>query len=168
MVRRAGAKAGDVIAVSGTIGDGILGLAATRGEIDDPDGWLTGRFRLPRPRLDLREALRGRASAAADVSDGLVADAGHIAETSDVGISLNLDALPVSPAAGRWLTAQPDRAAALIYLATGGDDYEVVATFSGETPPGFTACGAVVAGKGVEVRVDGRAVEVAQGGWRHL
>jgi thiamine-monophosphate kinase len=168
MVRRAGARAGDAIAVSGTIGDGTLGLAAARGEIEDADGWLAGRFRLPSPRLELREALRARARAAADVSDGLIADAGHIATASGVGIRLDLDALPLSPAARRWLEVQPDRAAALVRLAAGGDDYEVVAAFSGEIPPGFTACGVFVAGDAIEVRAGGRKVAVGQGGWRHL
>ena len=61
-LRRAGARVGQVVAVSGTIGDGALGLAAGRGEIADPDGFLAGRLRLPTPRLDLRGALRDRAS----------------------------------------------------------------------------------------------------------
>lgn len=168
MVRRAGAKVGDVIAVSGTIGDGTLGLAAVRGEVEDPDGWLASRYRLPTPRLDLREALRTRAHAAADVSDGLIADAGHIAEASGVGLILDLDALLLSRAARVWLSAQSDRAAALIRLATGGDDYEVVCAVSGDVPGGFTAIGCLVAGNEVDVRVDGRRVEIAQRGWTHL
>jgi thiamine-monophosphate kinase len=168
MVRRAGAKVGDVIAVSGTIGDGALGLAAVRGEIEDAGGWLAGRYRLPTPRLDLREALRTRANAAADVSDGLIADAGHIAEASGVGLSLDLDALPLSPAARLWLNAQPDRTAALVRLATGGDDYEGVCAVSGVVPEGFTAIGVAVAGAEIEARVDGRRIAIVQGGWRHL
>ena len=168
MVRRAGAAVGDLVAVSGTIGDGTLGLAAARGEIDDPDGSLLDRYRLPNPRLDLRQALRDHATAAADVSDGLVADAGHVAEASGLGMRLDLDALPLSPAARRWLDLQPDRSAALIGLATGGDDYEVVCTMPDAAPEGFTVIGAVVAGSGVEVRVDGMRLDVAQGGWRHL
>jgi thiamine-monophosphate kinase len=168
MVRRAGAKAGDVVAVSGTVGDGALGLAAVRGEIEDADGWLADRYRLPQPRLELREGLRERATAAADVSDGLVADAGHIAAASGVGVRLDLEALPLSPAGRRWLGGRRDRAAALIRLATGGDDYEVICTAAGGPPEGFTAVGEVVAGAGVEVRVDGRRVEIAQAGWKHL
>jgi thiamine-monophosphate kinase len=168
MVRRAGAGFGDVLAVSGTIGDGALGLAAVRGEIADADGWLAGRLRLPTPRLDLCEALREQAHAAADVSDGLIADAGHIAEASGFGLSLDLDEMPLSPVAAAWLDEQPDRASALLRLATGGDDYEVVAAFPGSPPDGFTPIGEVVFGSGVEVRVDGRPVTVAERGWRHL
>ena len=168
MVRRAGARAGDRLAVSGTIGDGALGLAAVRGEIEDPEGWLAERYRLPTPRLDLREALRDRALAAADVSDGLVADAGHIAGASGVGLRLDLDAMPLSPAARAWLDGQADRAAALVRLATGGDDYEVVCAFSGAPPAGFTACGEFVAGSDIDVWLTGRKVAVARGGWRHL
>ena len=168
MVRRANAQAGDVLAVSGTIGDGVLGLAAVRGEIADPDGWLAGRLRLPTPRLDLCEALLEQAHAAADVSDGLIADAGHIAEASGFGLSLDLDEMPLSPAAAAWLDEQPDRAAALVRLATGGDDYEIVAAFADSPPEGFTPIGEVVFGAGVEVRVDGRSVSIAKRGWRHL
>jgi thiamine-monophosphate kinase len=168
MVRRAGARPGDVLAVSGTIGDGALGLAAARGEIDDPDGFLAGRLRLPTPRLDLRDALRGHATAAADVSDGLVADAGHIAAASGVAITLDLDRLPLSAQARAWLDAQGNRQAGLVRLATGGDDYEVVATFSGEPSQGFTAVGEIRAGAGVEVSSNGRAIPIDRGGWRHL
>jgi len=168
MVRRAGARVGDTLAVSGTIGDAALGLAAVRGEIADPDGWLADRYRLPTPRLDLRQALRAHAHGAADVSDGLIADAGHIGEASGVGMRIDLEALPLSTAARGWLDDQGDRAAALVRLATGGDDYEVVAAFAGAPPAGFTVCGAIIAGPDIKVCLDGRRVEVVQGGWRHL
>jgi len=168
MVRRAGARAGEVVGVSGTIGDGALGLAAVRGEIADPDGDLAERLRLPNPRLDLRQALLAHASAAADVSDGLVADAGHIATASGVGVDLDLDRLPLSPAARDWLDAQPERAAALLRLAAGGDDYEVVASFPESPPNGFTAIGHIRSGSGVRVMAGGRELVVDRGGWRHL
>jgi thiamine-monophosphate kinase len=168
MVRRAGAKPGDVVAVSGTIGDGALGLLAARSEIADADGFLADRYRLPRPRLDLRALLAAHATAAADVSDGLVADAGHIAEVSGVCLTLDLDRAPLSAQAGRWVESQPDRIAALVRLATGGDDYEIVCTFAGKAPEGFTAIGEVLAGEGIEVRAGGRVIEVAHAGWRHL
>jgi thiamine-monophosphate kinase len=167
MVRRASAKPGDILAVSGTIGDGALGLAATRGEVEDSDGFLAGRYRLPTPRLDLRSVV-ATASAAADVSDGLIADAGHIGEASQVRLSLDLQRMPLSMAARRWLDAQPDRTAAVVRLATGGDDYEVVATFSGPPPQGFTAIGTVSAGEGIEVLLDGAPVAIDHAGWRHL
>jgi thiamine-monophosphate kinase len=168
MVRRAGARVGDTVAVSGTIGDGALGLAAVQGEIEDADGWLAGRYRLPTPRLDLRETWRGQATAAADVSDGLIADTGHIAEASAVGIRLDLHRLPVSKEARFWVDSQPDRNAALVRLATGGDDYEVVGTFAGAAPEGFTAIGEVVAGSGVEVFAGSAKLDVVHKGWRHL
>lgn len=169
MVRRAGAQPGDRILVSGTIGDGTLGLAAVRGEIDDLEGHLASRYRLPFPRLDLRDALRKFATAAADVSDGLVADARHIAAASGVQLILDLEQIPVSGAAASWLEAQPDLAAALITLATGGDDYEVLCTApaKGPKPAGFTVVGEVAAGDGVETRVAGRIVDPGYGGWRH-
>lgn len=168
MVRRGGARPGDTLAVSGPIGDGVLGLAAAKGEVADRDGWLAARYRLPTPRLDLRPALRASARAACDVSDGLVADAGHIGEASGVAIRLDLERMPLSPPARAWVDAQPDRAAALVRLATGGDDYEIVAAFAGEPPAGFNAIGVASAGEGVQVTAGGQVVEIAQGGWRHF
>ncbi|WP_312164381.1 thiamine-phosphate kinase [Phenylobacterium sp.] len=163
MIRRAGARPGDLVMVSGTIGDGWLGLAAARGELPDPDGYLAGRYRLPSPRLDLREVLAAQASAAADVSDGLVADARHIARASGVRLRLELERLPLSDAARAWSNG----AAGLAALASGGDDYEIVCT--GPSPiPGLTVIGDVVAGEGVEVRAAGALVDVGAGGWRHL
>lgn len=169
MVRRAGARPGDNVLVSGTIGDGTLGLAAVRGEIDDPDGQLVHRYRMPEPRLDLREILRRGATAAADVSDGLVADARHIAEASGVALRLDLDRIPLSGAAATWLEAQEDVSAALLRLGTGGDDYEVVCTMAPDTPkpPGFTVVGQVSEGEGVEIRAAGRLLDAGAGGWRH-
>jgi thiamine-monophosphate kinase len=166
MVRRAGARIGDLVMVSGAIGDGVLGLAAARGEIADPDGGLRRRYELPDPRLDLRDALRAGATAACDVSDGLVADLGHIARASGVGMTVDLDRVPLSVGARAWLDGRPDRAAALVNLTTGGDDYEVACT-GPALLPGLTAIGSVVAGAGVLARVDGQAVDAGAGGWRH-
>jgi thiamine-monophosphate kinase len=170
MVRRAGAKVGDQVLVSGTIGDGALGLAAVQGLIADPDGFLAFRYRLPDPRLDLRAPLRAAATAAADVSDGLVADAGHIAKASAVRLVIDLDRIPLSGAAATWLEQQPDLQEALIRLGSGGDDYEIICTQPPDRPKpaGFTVIGEVVAGEGVSVRAAGRPVDVGQGGWRHL
>lgn len=169
MIRRGGARAGDKVMVTGAIGDSTLGLAAVQGGAHDPEGRLAHRYRLPEPRLDVRDALRRHATAAADVSDGLIADARHIAEASGVGLALDLDLLPLSGAAATWLEAQPDTAVALLRLATGGDDYEIVCTMpSGVTRPrGFTQIGEVRETPGLEVRAAGRVIDPGDGGWRH-
>ncbi len=169
MVRRAGARPGDKLLVSGAIGDATLGLAAVMGEISDPDGRLTHRYRIPEPRVDLRETLRRHATAAADVSDGLIADARHIAEASGVGLTIDLDRIPLSGAAATWLEGQADVAASLLRLGTGGDDYEVVCTMASgvRKPTGFTVIGEVREGAGVEVLAAGRPVDPGDGGWRH-
>jgi thiamine-monophosphate kinase len=167
MVRRAGARAGDLVQVSGPIGDGWLGLAAARGALAGLGNTdievLADRYRLPRPRVGLDLA---GATACADISDGLVADAGHIGEASGLGVEIDLDRLPLSAAASAWLAGQDDRAAALIALATGGDDYELVAS-SPRPLPGFSVVGRMTADLSLSVRVDGRAIEVARTGWRH-
>jgi thiamine-monophosphate kinase len=170
MVRRSGARPGDRLLVSGTIGDGALGLAAVQGAIPDPDGFLAFRYRLPQPRLDLRETLRSCASAAADVSDGLVADAAHIATASGVGLRIDLDQIPLSGAAATWLEQQADPQEALIRLGTGGDDYEIVCTVPADRPKpaGLTVIGEVTADRAIKVRAAGRLVDVGQGGWRHI
>ena len=169
MIRRAGARPGDRVLVSGAIGDATLGLAAIQGEVSDPDGRLVHRYRFPEPRLDLRATLRRHATAAADVSDGLIADARHIAEASGVGLMLDLDQIPLSGAAATWLERQEDVASSLLRLATGGDDYEIVCTMpSGATRPrGFTVIGEVRETPGLEVRAAGRIVDPGAGGWTH-
>jgi thiamine-monophosphate kinase len=182
MVKRSGARFGDVLLVSGTIGDGLLGLKAARGELDGLSAgqadWLAARYHLPRPRLELLSALRAHASAAADVSDGLMADAGHIGEASGAAISLDLDLMPLSDPAKTWLALQPDRAAALAALAAGGDDYEIVCSARPEamTPLitaaravgiAMTEVGRVEAGLGLKVSCAGKVVTLARAGWRH-
>lgn len=169
MVRRGGARPGDKVLVSGAVGDATLGLSALTGDAPDPDGRLAHRYRIPEPRLDLRDLLRRHATAAADVSDGLIADARNIADASGVGLRLDLDHLPLSGAAATWLEGQDDVAAGLLRLASGGDDYEIVCTMpSGVTRPrGFTVIGEVVEAPGLEVRAAGRLVDPGRGGWTH-
>jgi thiamine-monophosphate kinase len=182
MVRRAGAKPGDLILVSGTIGDGGLGLLSAKGlsvrnsylEAE----WLADRYRLPQPRLGLRDALRDHAHAAMDVSDGLVADAAKLAAASGVGLEIDLDRMPLSEPAAAWLAGAPDRTAALVELATGGDDYEIVCAVSVDEAPALLAAavvggialapvGQVTEGAGVRVIVDGHEAEVARAGYVH-
>ena len=89
MIRRAGARPGDAVFVSGTIGDAGGGLAVLKGEgAEAQHAELVARYRVPEPRLALGHALRGIASAALDVSDGLIADLGHMAKASGVGIEI--------------------------------------------------------------------------------
>jgi len=123
-IRRGSAKEGDVIFVSGTIGDAGLGLGRLRDGAGQEDP-LVHRYQLPDPRVSLGNALRGIASAMADVSDGLLADLGHICEASALGATLDAAAVPVSEVA-RSATGTGD--ADILALLTSGDDYELVFT----------------------------------------
>lgn len=173
MVRRAGARAGDLLVVSGAIGDGGLGLAQVG--LADPDPWLLDRYHLPKPRLGLRAALRACATAAADVSDGMVADSGHLATASGLSLDIDLAGLPLSSSAAAWLAQQGDRAAALATLATSGDDYEVVcavppdrlAAMQALADVPLTVVGRFATGQGVRVAVDGRPIALRRGGYSH-
>ncbi|MEO0002535.1 MAG: hypothetical protein RLZZ22_227 [Pseudomonadota bacterium] len=129
-LRRSGARAGDEVWVSGQLGDARLALDALLGEIDlAPEVLARARQRLerPTPRLALGLALRGIASAAADVSDGLCGDLGHILAASGVGAELVADALLASSAISADLRALP-RERALRCALAGGDDYELIFT----------------------------------------
>jgi thiamine-monophosphate kinase len=167
MIRRAGARPGDHLYVSGPIGDGGLGLMAARGEIDDEA--LALRYRLPTPRLDLHAVLRAQAVAAADVSDGLIADARHIAEASGVRLRLWLESIPLSAGAERWLDRQSNYRQAMLWLASAGDDYELVCVTRPMIgcPEGLFAIGDVVEGEGVAVLDADEEVPTGPGGWRH-
>ena len=129
-IRRSGARPGDDIYVSGTLGDAALALAVIDGRARLPDAAFDAcrdRLDLPEPRVALGQALRGIATAAIDVSDGLVGDLGHIVERSGVGARIDVARLPASP----WLAAMlkgGDRALALACLLAGGDDYELCFT----------------------------------------
>lgn len=165
-VLRAGARAGDQLLVAGFIGDGLLGLKAARGDVADPVGRLAAHYRLPEPRLDLRDALRAQAHACADVSDGLLADALHIAEASGLGVHIALERLPLSIEAAAWLAGEADSRAARLALATGGDDY-ALAIAAPQAFAGAVAVGEFSAGQGVRVTFNGAPVELAALGYRH-
>lgn len=182
MVKRSGARAGDVLLVSGTIGDGYLGLKAARGELAlsaEDMAWLAGRYRLPEPRNALREALLAHATAGADVSDGLLADAGHIGEASGLAVEVALDRLPLSPPALAYLKSAHERTSgAVLALATGGDDYEVVCTtapdradaliaLAASAGVSLTVIGHMIEGQGVRATFDGEPVALHALGWRH-
>jgi thiamine-monophosphate kinase len=123
---RSGARAGDHIYVSGTVGDARLALEAFRGNVAlDRDDFDSVRLAMeqPRPRVALGQALRGVASSAIDVSDGLLGDLAHILRRSGVGAEVDVDAVPRSAALAR----QPQALQRTCTLA-GGDDYELVFT----------------------------------------
>ncbi len=152
-VRRSGARPGDRVFVTGPIGDGCFGLKAVRGEIDAPR--LAERYWLPSPRFGAAEG----ATAAADISDGLVADLGHICRASGVAAVIDLEAAPLSPEVA---ALGPE---ARLEALTGGDDYELVLT-ARESPA--IPVGRIVSGEGVTV-VDsaGQPVPLARQGYRH-
>jgi thiamine-monophosphate kinase len=180
-IRRSGARLGDEVWVSGTIGDAYLGLGILRGgypELDDENrAALVRRFQLPEPRVRLGPALAGIAHAMIDISDGLLADLGHICETSDVAAIVELPALPISAAARRVAVLEPGIAAR---LATGGDDYELAFTAAPEAAETIRGIGALLdvalarigrieAGQGVRlVDAAGRELFVEATGYRHF
>ncbi|MCX7384073.1 MAG: thiamine-phosphate kinase [Alphaproteobacteria bacterium] len=172
-LRRNGARPGDGIWVSGTIGDGALGLLAAQGTLADSDGYLAGRYRLPRPRIALGLRLAGIAHAAMDISDGLVQDLGHICRASGLAATIEAARVPLSPAA-----VAADR---LALCLTGGDDYELLIAVPPAAEPALAAAsraaavpvtriGAFAAGP-PDVTVtqpDGSVLPLAQGGWSHF
>ena len=130
-LRRERAKPGDGIYVTGTPGDAGLALAVAYGQATvapEPTAYVQNRLERPEPRLAQGLLLRGIASAAIDVSDGLAQDLSHILERSGVGARLDVDRLPLSPA----LIASLDRNAALRMALSGGDDYELCFTVAPE------------------------------------
>jgi thiamine-monophosphate kinase len=173
-LRRVGSRPGDDVWVSGSIGDGALGLLALTGRLP-PDAHLADRYRLPQPRLALGQALVGLAHAAMDVSDGLVQDLGHLARAAGCAAVIEADLVPLSDPARLALAAD---AALLSRILTGGDDYELVFTAdpaaraavlaaAGTAPA--TRIGHIEAGEGVRVRdAAGRALDLQATGWSHF
>jgi thiamine-monophosphate kinase len=180
---RATARAGDDVYVSGTIGDGALGLDALRGgrcarrEVERAA--LAVRYRLPEPRLALgrRLAESGLATAAIDVSDGLMADLGHIAAVSRVAAEIVAETVPLSQAGRAALASDP---ALLSALLTGGDDYELLFTAQPERAGDLaelarqldlplTRIGQVTGGSGVRaLDAAGQDMGLSDGGWSHF
>ena len=180
-IRRSGAQPGDLIWVSGTIGDAFLGLDLLRGAYpniaSEHRDYLVNRFRVPEPRTELGPRLRGIASAMIDVSDGLLADLGHICETSRVAAIVELDLLPLSPAARA--VVEGDRGVRA-QMAVAGDDYELlfaapadaaetIATLSLGLGVPVTRIGRVEAGKGARlVDAAGHQIPLETTGYRHF
>lgn len=150
-LRRGGARPGDRVCVSGTLGDAAAGLAIIEGHLTASDQtaaeFLTRRFTAPTARLALGESLLGVATSAIDLSDGLLADAEHIANASAVAIEIDSGKIPLSPA----MRTLPDLDQSLQWALAGGDDYELLVTLpNGEpVPDSFTEIGRVTSGRGV-------------------
>ena len=152
-VRRSGARPGDRVFVTGPVGDGHFGLKAIRGDLDAPR--LAERYWLPTPRFGAAEG----ATAAADISDGLIADLGHICRASGVGAVIDLEAVPLSPEVAAL------GADARLEALTGGDDYELVFT---ARESAAIPVGRIVAGEGVTVLdAAGEPVPLARQGYTH-
>ena len=171
---RDGARAGDELWVSGTIGDAALGLLVARGELTGST--LERRYRLPEPRTTLGPQLIGIARAVADVSDGLLADCGHIADASRLAVHLERHRVPLSAAAHKVVEQRP---ALWSRVLGGGDDYELAIA----VPPrkraalvaaarvarvDVTRVGAFAAGRGVHLTVSGQTRRIAQTGYVHF
>src|SRR3954470_19488450 len=181
MLRRAGAKTGDLVFVSGTIGDAAGGLACLKGEgsglTAEEREELIRRYRVPEPQTRLGPALIGRASASLDVSDGLLADLGHIAAASHVRIEIAAARLPLSKSLQRlW----PDAHERVVRAVGAGDDYEIAFT----APPAHRAdimqraaaasttvseIGRVISGKGIALLdSEGEEISVKHSGYTHF
>ena len=181
ILRRSGAAAGDSLWVTGTIGDGALGLAMLQGRLSgaaatgEAGEFLAGRYRLPEPRLAFGEGLHDIASAAMDVSDGLVQDCGHICRESKLAATIEAARVPLSAAAR---AAGPDW---LESCLAGGDDYELLFTvppakearlqeLSARTGIAATRIGAMRAGAPSVSVLDaaGGRMRLSRRGWSHL
>lgn len=173
-LRRNGARPGDTVWVTGTLGDAAMGLQELRNPsgVDEKYGaYLASRYWLPRPQVTAGLALGGHATACLDISDGLLADLGHIARQSGCGIDVELEHIPLSAAGRAAVRARPG----LEMLAlNGGDDYELAFTLpEGASPPDagevrFTCIGRVVDGESVTVLRQGEIVPIDNPGWRHF
>ncbi len=184
---RSGAKPGELIFVSGTIGDARLGLGLMRNEkeiiaatetLDDKaKDLLIARTQRPNPRIELIDALRDYASATIDVSDGLVRDLNRLCAASKVGGEINIDQIPISdPVVACLKSTDFD----IETVLTGGDDYEILATVAEDNAEPFQrkaradgcdvhAIGRITAANDVHfLTTDNKALKFKQSGWDHL
>jgi thiamine-monophosphate kinase len=184
MVHRSTARPGDRIVVTGTIGDAAIGLQLRRertlarrwGLSEAAAAQLENRYLLPQPRNALAGAVLQYASAAIDVSDGLVGDLGKLCRASSVAADIDVAAVPLSDAARAAITAEP---ALLETALTGGDDYEIVLTLAPEKLAGFRTAaaaagvavaeiGGVQAGEGTRFLHEGKALPFTRASYSHF
>ena len=182
MVRRKGARPGDMVFVSGTIGDAALGLLLrengeriAKAALEEAhNAHLLERYLHPRPRIELAPAIKAYASAAMDISDGLVGDFGKLCAASNVGGIIESARVPLSDAASSTLAQQPDL---LETILSGGDDYEVLLTSPADQADKFeqgaqnvTRIGEITDQKeGIRILdADGRSLDMAHGAYDHF
>ena len=186
MVRRSGAKPGDRVVVTGTIGDAVLGLDILRGGRvatalagdNTASEMLVGRYRVPQPKTRLASAVRDHAHAAMDVSDGLAGDLAKLCATSGVSAVIDLPSIPLSPAAAAALAGGGVGMEALI---TGGDDYEILCAIPEDSFEAFaraansagvtiSSIGTVIAGAAAPQFLDaqGREVPLSRPAYSHF
>lgn len=175
---RSGARNGDWIYATGTLGDSALGLDLLRGKADcneDDRNYLINRHYRPTPRVLAGQALRTLASSAIDISDGLVSDIQHVLKASNIGATINVDKLPLSP----QLKANVSAEMALSYALTGGEDYELLFTVSeaqkgaleialAETGVKFTKIGQICTGGKLKLLLDKQPFEPINLGFEHF
>lgn len=186
LVTRGGARPGDRVVVTGTIGDAALGLvlrleragAGDFGLSEDERVHLLSRYREPHPRTALAEAVRLHATAAMDVSDGLAGDLAKLCRVSGVTARVDVARVPLSGAAHRLLDAAPEHLAAVL---SGGDDYEILCTIRPDRLASFLAAasaagvaateiGEILAGQGAPALVgpDGHPVALDRASFSHF
>ncbi|MCA1453383.1 thiamine-phosphate kinase [Bradyrhizobium sp. BRP22] len=177
MIHRRGARAGDRVVVTGTIGDAALGLnllkagpvAAALANDEAAREMLAGRYRVPQPRNALAKAVRDHASAAMDVSDGLAGDLAKLCAASAVSAVIDVQSIPLSPPAAALLARKVIGIEALI---SGGDDYEILCAIPGDRMAAFvqearrtgvavTAIGGIIAGSAPPSFLDAQGRELA-------
>lgn len=175
-LRRDGARAGDLICVSGTLGDAGAGLALHQGAGEvNMDSFLLQRLHRPTPRIELGQALLDHAHAAIDISDGLLADLTHILTASRCGARVDCDSLPLSPALLE--AAGPQQA--LDYALHAGDDYELCFTLPAASLDSIrlqaqklgvaiTVIGEVLPQPGLELHQAGQVVTSKVRGYEHF
>ncbi len=179
-VRRRAARPGDVLFVTGTIGDGALGLLARQGKLaalaEPHRAALVERYLYPDPPVAAWRAVRDHARAAMDVSDGLVGDLAKLCRAAGVGAVVDADAVPFSPAVAAAIALDP---AARDTALTGGDDYQILAAVPPDAADAFAAAaaecgaratrvGAIEAGEGVRIVAAGKPLVLKDGRFQHF
>lgn len=177
-LRRDGASAGDYVLVTHCLGDGAAGLAVIENRLrldETHNEYLRQRYHRPSPRFKEAALLRGLASAALDISDGLVADLGHICAASDLAAQIDVEDLPLAPA----LLAMGNLDQARRWALSGGDDYELCFTVPESKMPELgmliangelkaKVVGQLMPGSGVQCLLEGEPFELQQTGYTHF